>query len=231
MVSNKFIRDLASGPLRSVKSVPIYYVNGYKFHTRKYGANRATFNSRVCIKGTNYSKTSNDYFGIIEEILIVQYPGLPIKRTMLFKCDWFDPTSTGTRVHQRYNIVEVNQKKKLSLYEPFILAMHAVQVYFCNYPSHKREKIDWLVICKVKARQHIEVPEVPESHQEAFQNEMPGHLNMITIENIPTHLNDEGGDTVDLDDDEISTEEEILIESEESGQSSDSDDYEIDSYE
>lgn len=32
---------------------------------------------------------------------------------------------------------------------------------------------------------------------------------MITTEDIPTYLNDEDGDGIDLDDDEISTEEEI----------------------
>ena len=114
MVPNEFIPDLASGPLRSVRSVPIYYVNRYKFHTRKYGINKSTFNSGVCIKGSNYNETSHDYFGIMEEILSIEYPRLPIKKTALFKCEWFDPTSLiGTRIHQRYNIVEVNQKKKI----------------------------------------------------------------------------------------------------------------------
>lgn len=96
----------------------------------------------------NYSETSNDYFRIIKEILIIEYHCLPIKRTMLFKCDCFDPTSNGTGVHKRYNIVEVNEKKRLSLYEPFILALQVVYVYFCNYSSLKREtrEIGWLYV-------------------------------------------------------------------------------------
>ncbi|KAK1362155.1 hypothetical protein POM88_046629 [Heracleum sosnowskyi] len=220
LVPNKFIRDLASGPLRSVKSVPIYYVNGYKFHTRKYGANKSTFNSGVCIKGTNYTETANDYFGIIEEILILEYPRLPIKRTVLFKCDWFDPTpNIGTKVHRCYNIVEVNQRKRLNLYEPFILAMQAVQVYFCGFPSLKRDKKDWLAVCKIKARALVDLPQISESRQEAFQDDMPGHLNMIDTENIPTSLNEEEGNVVDLDDDEVSSEEETQYESEVEGSS------------
>ncbi|KAK1368170.1 hypothetical protein POM88_034262 [Heracleum sosnowskyi] len=153
LVPNEFVRDLASGPLRSVKIVPIYFVNGYKFHTRKYGANKSTFNSGVCIKGTNYSKTANHYFGIIEEILILEYPRLPIKRTVLFKCEWFDPTpNVGTRAHRRYNIVE---------------------------------------------------------------DDLPQHLDMISTENIATHLNEEHGDAVDLEDDEEEiSEDEIQYESE-----------------
>ncbi|KAK1391118.1 hypothetical protein POM88_019296 [Heracleum sosnowskyi] len=218
LVPNEVIRDIASGPLRSVKSVPIYYVNGYKFHTRKYGASKSTFNSGVCIKGSNYSETSNDYFGIIDEILILEYPRRPIKKTTLFKCEWFDPTpNVGTRVHQRYNIVEVNQKKKLGVYEPFILAKQAMQVYFCNYPSLRRDKIDWLVVCKVKARALVEMPQATESHQEPYQDEMPEHLNMISTEDIPAQLNDMKGMHVDLDDDEESPEEEIEFDSEEEG--------------
>lgn len=163
----------------------------------------------MCIKGSNYSKTSNDYFGITQEILIIEYPRLPIKRTVLFKCDWFDPTlNIGTRAHRRYNMVEVHQKRKLSLYEPFILAKQAMQVYFCNYPSLKRDKRDWLVVCKVKARSLVELSHAPGSNKEAFQDDMPEHLNMVNTEDIPTHLNDEGI-VVDLDDDEESSDEEI----------------------
>ena len=228
VVPNEVLRDLASGPLRSAKSVPVYFVNGYKFHTRKYGANKSTFNSGVCIKGSNYTESANDYFGIIEEILIIEYPRLPIKRTVLFKCDWFDPTpNVGTKIHERYNMVEVNQRKRLNLYEPFILAMQAVQVYFCNFPSLKRDKRDWLVVCKVKARPLVEMPHIPESQHEAFQDDSSEHLNMVNTENIPTHLNDEGN-VVELDDDEETSEEEIQYESDEEDGSSETD-YEDDS--
>ncbi|KAK1358973.1 hypothetical protein POM88_043447 [Heracleum sosnowskyi] len=124
LVPNEYIRDIPFGPLRSVKSVPIYYVNGYKFHTREYGADRSTFNSGVCIKGSNFSETFSDYFGIVEEILIVEYHRFPAKKTVLFKCEWFDPTiNVGTRIHPRYNIVEVNKRKRLRVYKLFVLAM------------------------------------------------------------------------------------------------------------
>ncbi|KAK1354688.1 DUF4216 domain-containing protein [Heracleum sosnowskyi] len=220
LVPNEYIRDISFGPLRSVKSIPIYYVNGYKFHTREYGADKSTFNSGVCIKGSNFSETFNDYFGIVEEILIIEYPRFPAKKTVLFKCEWFDPTiNVGTRIHPRYNIVEVNKRKRLRVYEPFVLAMQAMQVYFCNYPSLKRDKVDWLVVCKVKARSLIELPQTPMSHQEPFQDDIPTHLNDISTEDIPTHLNDESGVEVDLDDDDGTPEEEIEYESEEDGSS------------
>ncbi|KAL8090291.1 hypothetical protein AgCh_039676 [Apium graveolens] len=39
-VPNEYLLDISFRPLRSVKSVPIYYVNGYKFHTLEYGVDR-----------------------------------------------------------------------------------------------------------------------------------------------------------------------------------------------
>ena len=150
--------------------------------------------------------------------MIIEYPRLPIKRTMLFKCEWFDPTlNIGTRVHPRYNIVEVNKRKRLNVYEPFILGMQAMQVYFCKYPSLRRDKIDWLVVCKVKARPLVEIPI---SHQEPFQDDIPTHLSDISTNDIPTHLNDESGVGVDLDDGDGTPEEEIEYETEEEDGSS-----------
>ncbi|KAK1400906.1 hypothetical protein POM88_000511 [Heracleum sosnowskyi] len=97
--------------------------------------------------------------------------------------------------------------------------MQAMQVYFCNYPSLKRDKVDWLVVCKVKARSLIELPQIPMSYQEPFQDDIPTHINDISTEDIPTHLNDESGVEVDLDDDYETPEEEIEYESEEDGSS------------
>lgn len=55
---------------------------------------------------------------------------------------------------------------------------------------------------------------MPESQQEAFQDDIHAHSNMISSENIPTHLNVEGV-RIYLDDEEETSEEEIIIESEE----------------
>ncbi|KAK1385606.1 hypothetical protein POM88_023341 [Heracleum sosnowskyi] len=133
LVPNEFIRDLASGPLRSDRSVPVYYVNGYKFHTRIYRANKSTFNSGRC-----------------------------------------------------------KQRK-----------------FFFNYPSLRRDKVDWLVVCKVKARPLVELPQISESrNQDAYQDDFPEHLDVISTDDIE-------GTSVDFDDDEESPEEEIEIDSDE----------------
>ena len=76
---------------------------------------RSTSNSGVCIKGTNYNETESDYYGRLIEILQLEYLRLPIKRTILLKCNWFDPTiNVGMKVHKQYFLVDVNHKRKLS---------------------------------------------------------------------------------------------------------------------
>lgn len=126
-------------------------MNGFNFHSLTYGTNRATQNSGVCVKGSNYSDTSYDYYGQLEEVIQIEYYGQ--LRTILFKCVWFDPTpNVGTRVHRRASIVEVHQNRRFNKYEPFILASQACQVYFLPYPTLHRERQVWLAVCKVQSR-------------------------------------------------------------------------------
>lgn len=142
-MNNHLIQDLAKGPLNTVNVYTGYYVNGYKFHTEGRSANRMTVNCGVCIKGTNYSDQSSDYYGKLIEVLEVEYPTLPIKRTVLFHCEWFDPTpNVGVKIHLMYNIVDVNQRRRFHKYEPFVLASQAQQVYYISYPSLRRVRSD-----------------------------------------------------------------------------------------
>ena len=104
-------------------------MNGYKFHTLGYGSTKATMNSGVCIKGSNFSATELDFYGQLIEVLQLEYPALPLKRVILFNCHWFDPTpNLGTRNNRRYKLVDVNHTRRFNRYEPFILAEQAMQI-------------------------------------------------------------------------------------------------------
>ncbi|GKA45294.1 hypothetical protein Tco_0738090 [Tanacetum coccineum] len=118
-VDNQIIKDVALGPLRSVTTYPMYFVNGYKFHTSEHGSRRSTFNSGVCIKGTNYGDMSTNFYGVLSEIVKLEYPALPIRRVVLFRCDWFDTTSNiRIKIHKEYKLVDINRKRRLRKYEP-----------------------------------------------------------------------------------------------------------------
>lgn len=115
-------------------------------------------NSGVCIKGSSHSANDIYYYDRLTEILQLEYPALPIKRTMLFKCSWFDLTPKhGTRVHAQYNLVDVNKRRTFNKYEPFIMAVQATQVYLETYPTLKGTTDEWLAVCNIKARYVVEI--------------------------------------------------------------------------
>ena len=141
----------------------MYFVNAYKFHIESHGSISSTSNCGVSIKGSNSSDTKIQYYGRLIEVLRLEYLGLPIKRTVLFKCEWFDPTiNSGMKVHKQYPLIDVNLKRRLNKYEPFIIVMQVAQVYYVSYPSLKRDKSDWLAVCKVKARIMVDVSNIAE---------------------------------------------------------------------
>ena len=100
-------------------------------------------NNGVCIKGSNYSASNIDFYGRLVEILQLEYPTLPIKRTILFKCEWFDSIpNLGTRIHHQYNLLDVHHKKSYRKYDPFILAVQVEQVCYTTYPTTRRNPSD-----------------------------------------------------------------------------------------
>ncbi|CAI9276919.1 unnamed protein product [Lactuca saligna] len=147
---SQHLECLARGPLRHVRSYKGYFVNGYKFHTEKYGDGRVTHNSGVCVRGTCYNETECDYYGLLDEVLEVEYQGIGHCIVVLFKCVWFNPTE-GVRVDRKHNLVDIKYKSRLRNEDSFILASQAEQVYYAPYPVMKDLK-DWWAVVKTKPR-------------------------------------------------------------------------------
>ncbi|XP_050211471.1 uncharacterized protein LOC126661659 [Mercurialis annua] len=157
-ITNPIMQDFAKVPLHKAKCYSGYYVNGYKFHTEEHGSSRLTMNSGVCIRGSNSSTDEFDYYGKLVETLELDYPASPIKKIVLFKCSWFDPTPRlGTRVHPQLKLVDVNCRRVFNKYEPFIMAFQEEQVHYLRYPTSMRS--DWLAVCKIKPRFVVEIPD------------------------------------------------------------------------
>ncbi|KAL0344273.1 UNVERIFIED_CONTAM: hypothetical protein Sangu_1314700 [Sesamum angustifolium] len=132
-----------------------YFVNGYNFPTERHNTGKSTMNCRVCVKSSLYTDEENNFYGVIKEIIQLTYPLIPNLHIMLFKCRWVDPVR-GMQVHPSYHLVDVNFKKLYQKDDPFILAQQAVQVYFTEYPSMKRDKVDWMAVRKIKARRVVD---------------------------------------------------------------------------
>ncbi len=98
------MKALAWGPNSSTTSWNMYFVNGYKFHTKSWSEGKKTTNCGVHVKGVTEGG-QDDFFGVIKHIYELEYLGLS-KNIPHFFCDWFDPTNNrGTKVNSEYNIV------------------------------------------------------------------------------------------------------------------------------
>nr|GMC69518.1 uncharacterized protein LOC109157962 [Ipomoea batatas] len=104
-----------------------------------------------------FSTTRIKFFGTLQEIVEVEYPNVPIKKVVLFKCEWFDPTpNVGSRFNSEYGITEVHYNKRYTKYDPFIIAQSACQVCYIPYPRGIREKMNWWVVLNVRPRGTID---------------------------------------------------------------------------
>ena len=68
--------SLARGPTQYVTSFSGYIVNGYRFHTEEREKSFVTRNSGVVVIGnTGQSDENIDYYGILTDVLELQYLG------------------------------------------------------------------------------------------------------------------------------------------------------------
>ncbi|XP_060194944.1 uncharacterized protein LOC132624136 [Lycium barbarum] len=167
---SQFVKDIALGPGNEVKTMKKCIINGYKFQTEEVSHYKKTNNSGVCIKGdADGSGVTVDYYGVLQEIIQLKYPGYPKKTITLFRCKWFDPCQRGKRVNRQHNVIEVKHTRQYNLYDPFIIAQNAKQVYYAPYPLH-RDKVDWWVVIKTKPVGSIEVDNALDM---AYKNDVP----------------------------------------------------------
>ncbi|KAK6784238.1 hypothetical protein RDI58_017692 [Solanum bulbocastanum] len=175
---DQVFKDISWGPI-TVHTMYQYNVNGFKFSIEKYSKNNKTNNSGVWVKGDDGNQNENvDYFGVLHEILELEYWGWPIKRIVLFQCKWFDPTSRGTRELKQHNITEVKHTRKYEAYDPFIIVENAKQVHYAPYPL-RRDKSDWWVVIKTKPMGRVEVENELDV---AYQNEITSVHEVVDAE-------------------------------------------------
>ncbi|KAL0325011.1 UNVERIFIED_CONTAM: hypothetical protein Sradi_5070400 [Sesamum radiatum] len=154
-IKDGLLRSLYWGPNQLVKTWPCYFVNGFNFHTEDHNVGKSTMNCWVRVKSSSYRDRENDFYRMLEEIIDLDYPLNADLHVVLFKCRWVDPTRR-MKVHPHYHLVDVNFKWVYQKDEPFILAQQAVQVYYTEYSSMKRDKIDWMVVYKTKAQRVVD---------------------------------------------------------------------------
>nr|GEU91327.1 transposon-like protein [Tanacetum cinerariifolium] len=180
------LKSLAIGPSQYTRTWQLYYVNGFNFHTMHHSFGRKTSNTDLCIVGEE-----GDYYGQLNDVIELEY--MYCSKVVLFKCEWFDPVKhRGWKIHNEFGLVDINHKKKLRNYDPFIMEHQAQQVYFISYPSMRRDKNDWWAVCRTKAKSTIVSPTQP--IDSAYQEDgaaLPFH---VTENDEVEKLHDDKGD-------------------------------------
>ncbi|GKE66937.1 Myb domain protein 62, partial [Tanacetum coccineum] len=147
------VRVLSRGPL-SMNRYSGCMVNGYKFHTKIREIDRKTQDSGIVVKG-EYGEDINDYYGILQEVLEVEYLG-ENKRVLVFKCDWFKVgDKKGLQVDRESAAISINMSRKWFKDQPYILASQAKQVF---YVSDLKLGKHWYVVESSPPRKLFDVP-------------------------------------------------------------------------
>jgi hypothetical protein len=86
-VINRSLQNLSWGLSRQVKLFQGYIINRYRFHTSEHAEGQKSVNHGVCVKGGENENGGVDYYGVLKEVIEVQFPSHPIISIVLFKCD------------------------------------------------------------------------------------------------------------------------------------------------
>ncbi|XP_056686007.1 uncharacterized protein [Spinacia oleracea] len=190
--------SLSRGPSKSVKSYQGYYVNGYRFHTKKRQRRRKTQNSGVVVKGDEESG-EKDFFGVLKEVIELEYdaPNNGDKEpiVVLFRCVWFDVYREGRGIKRdKFGGICLNFKNFLGTNEPFAMASQVGQVYYVRVHNEP----DWRTPIKTVPRNFYNFPIVEADDSDDEHDDVDVR--------IPNAVGDDGDDDVILPRNDVSPE-------------------------
>ena len=146
------------------------------------------------MKGTSEGNASGvDYYGVLEEVLQLEYLGEPMKRCLLFRCEWYDPSNPrGTRYSKLNCTYEINTQRKYAKYDPFIIGDVAYQVFYIPYPRDIPHKANWFAALLNKPRQCPNMQGDADNPNAVFQEDVMASTSQLS-ETLPQFLADVAG--------------------------------------
>lgn len=154
-------------------------MNGFRFKCCDLADQLTSTSSGVLVLGSCYEESMANYYGRLEEVVVLNYPGG--HNIVTFKCHWFDNVK-GIKVDHN-KVVTVDVKSKLRSNEHFVLASQATQVYYAS--NVVNPKSSWYTVVKTKTRAFVDTSRVEDD--DALQEKM----------SCPTHI--------EIEDDEVDT--------------------------
>ncbi|XP_019096757.1 PREDICTED: uncharacterized protein LOC104767767 [Camelina sativa] len=145
-----WLEELVDGPLSLAQISPTYYTRGYAFKVFRERENRTTINSGIITQAGNVI-----YYGVLREILEVEFPGVINLKCIVFICDWYDPCNgRGVRV-DKFGVTAVRTSRVLDRYDPFILASQGDQVCYIPYPRITKKQDSWVTVTQISPRGRV----------------------------------------------------------------------------
>jgi hypothetical protein len=146
----------------TARSYGCYDINGFRFHSTKFEAKNphaATTNSGVVTTTSASDGSITKYFRVIQNIVELKFEGSKDLRVVLFYCGWFNSKLFSRVKHnKKLGLVEVNQKLRLSGYNPFVLAHQVEMVYYMSYPCRSESLEPWWIVQRVCPPGRLPIP-------------------------------------------------------------------------
>ena len=112
-------------------------------------------------------KGETDFYGVLQEIIEVEFSGLVKMKCVLFKFDWFDTTENRGIRYSKFRVVDIIVTRRYNKFEPYVLASQADQVCFIPYLRIIQSGISWLATIKVTPRGRVLSDEQPPLQEDA----------------------------------------------------------------
>jgi hypothetical protein len=133
---DKRLRQLAEGPFFTVTTYQGYDINGYTFYTINQDKKSMYQNSVVRVDAFDSNMHKAIYYGQIEEIWELLYPGG--FKVAVFRCRWVQ----GSAVQKdNYGFTTVDLTRVGFREEPFVLASQVSQVFYVRDTRNKRRQV------------------------------------------------------------------------------------------
>ncbi|XP_052296469.1 uncharacterized protein LOC107178836 [Citrus sinensis] len=146
------LKCLACGPQRQAVSYNAYIINDQRYHIKD--VEKSTQNNGVLIelvtvcqsssKDTNSCIDTITYYGVIKDILLLDYYTLKIP---LFDGNWTN-IRNGVKFEDGFTLVNLHQGQHQFARDSFILASQAKQVFY----SRENDSSSWYVVLRAPPR-------------------------------------------------------------------------------
>ena len=160
-------------------------------------------------KGYFGDEEESDFYGVLQEVLELQYGTNKHgnRSVFLFRCDWYDLASWGTKIKDDGYFKSINTSAFWYKNSPFILASQAGTCFFLDDTKFDHP---WKVVQKFSHRHVYDVPEKKVGDEDAFEvngdpyQEEEGSLDPIY------HDVDDVGDEEEVEDEGVDHPDEVV---------------------